>query len=129
MFLCVDSDPKNMKRVKTQTINVDQQLWEEAKLLALKNHDESVSIVISRLLQEWNASHNKHVTIKSTHLKYTQKVRRSLYCDIDIWKNAKDHAKEQFGKSGSFIIDVLLRNWVHDEKKRKIDNPNQARLI
>ncbi|MDH5465375.1 MAG: hypothetical protein OEW60_07060 [Thiovulaceae bacterium] len=118
-----------MKRVKTQTINVDQKLWEDAKALALKNHDESVSIVVSRLLQEWNNAYNKHVTIKSTHLSHTQKVRRSLYCDIDIWKNAKDYAKSHFGKSGSYVIDVLLRNWVHDEKKRKIDNPNQARLI
>ncbi len=118
-----------MKRVKTQTINVDQALWEEAKLLAMRNHNESVSVVVSKLLEEWLHSTNKHVTIKNTHLKMSTKVRRSLYCDIFLWKEAKNYAREHFGKSGSYIIDVLLRNWVHDEKKRKVENPNQARLI
>lgn len=118
-----------MKRVKTQTINIDQKLWEEAMDLAKKNHDESVSIVIAKLLQEWLHAKNKHVTIKSTHLSMSKKVRRSLYCDVFLWKEVKTYAREHFGKSGSFIIDVLLRNWVHDEKKRKIENPNQARLI
>ena len=118
-----------MKRVKTQTINIDINLWEEAMELAKKNHDESVSIVVSKLMQEWLSSKNKHVTIKSTHLSMSKKVRRSLYCDRFLWKEVKDYAKEHFGKSGSFVIDVLLKNWVHDEKKRKVENPNQARLI
>ena len=118
-----------MKRVKTQTINIDYYLWEEAKSLALKNHEESVSAVIAKLLLEWNHAHNKHISIKSTHLKADKKVRRSLYCDINVWKEAKNYAREHFGKSGSYIIDILLRNWVFDEKKRKVENPNQARLI
>ena len=118
-----------MKQLKTQTINIDQQLWEEAKRLAMLHHQESVSMVIAKLLEAWNQSPNKHITIKHAHLKKEQKVRRSLYCELDIWKNTQLHAKKEFGKSGSFIIDLLLRNWVFDEKKRKIENPNQARLI
>lgn len=118
-----------MKRVKTQTINIDIQLWEEAKRFAERNHQASVSEVISKLLEEWLASNNKHIALKGSHLKKQKKVRRSLYCDIKLWKSVIVYAKEHFGKSGSFIIDALLRNWVADEKKRKAENPNQAKLI
>lgn len=118
-----------MKRIKTQTINVDLQLWNEAKTFALKNHNDSVSSVISKLLDAWNASHNKHITIKTGHLRSSTKVRRSLYCERHVWQEAKSNAKEHFGKSGSYIINILLQNWVIDERKRKIENPNQATLL
>ena len=118
-----------MKRVKTQTINIDLHLWEEAKRLAKRNHQASISEVIAQLLEEWMASANKHITLKSSHLKKQEKVRRSLYCDIKLWKSVIVYAKEHFGKSGSFIIDALLRNWVSEEKKRRPENPNQAKLI
>lgn len=118
-----------MKRVRTQTINVDKALWDDVKHYAQKNHAVSASQVVSQLLKAWNDSKNKHITIKGTHLKKDTKVRRSLYCDINIWKEAMRHAKSHFGKSASYIIDILLRNWLEAEKKRKVENPKQAKLI
>ncbi|KIM10651.1 MAG: hypothetical protein KU37_10205 [Sulfuricurvum sp. PC08-66] len=118
-----------MKRVKTQTINVDAALWDEAKHLALRNHQESLSVVISQLLSAWNNSPNRHISIKSTLLKKELRIRRSLYCDASLWQETMHRAKTEFGKSGSHIIEVLLRNWVTDERKRKVENPKQAKLI
>lgn len=62
-------------------------------------------------------------------MKPKDEVTRSLVIDRETWDESMKFARVRYKMSLSKVIDSLLQEWVAKEKRKPLENENQAKFF
>lgn len=62
-------------------------------------------------------------------MKPKDEVTRSLVIDRNTWDEAMKYSRVRYKMSLSKVIDNLLQEWVQKEKRKPLENENQAKFF
>ena len=62
-------------------------------------------------------------------MKPKDEVTRSLVIDRETWDDAMKYSRVRYKMSLSKVIDSLLQEWVKKEKRKPLENENQAKFF
>ena len=62
-------------------------------------------------------------------MKPKDEVTRSLVVDRTTWDDAMKYSRVRYKMSLSKVIDSLLQEWVQKEKRKPLENENQAKFF
>jgi len=62
-------------------------------------------------------------------LKPKDEVTRSLLIDKKTWEEAMKYSRSRYKMSLSKVIESLLQDWLNKEKRKPLDNANQAKFF
>lgn len=56
-------------------------------------------------------------------------ITRSLVIDKTVWDESKKYARTRYKTSLSKVVEHLLEEWLKKEKRKPLENENQARFF